>query len=73
MSDSVTLVIGSECVIRPAGIRAHTGVTVEVSPEEYERLKKAECVDRVLTETATTVPCEAACRDNPKSRRAKGR
>jgi hypothetical protein len=68
-NDTVTAVIGSECVLRPSGIRAHKGQTVELSEEEYERLKKAGC----LMETATVAVGEVAMKQSPPPRRARGR
>jgi len=76
MSENISLKVGgikikvnSECVIRPTGQRAYQGETVEVSREEYERLLRAKCV----SETETTAPAEAACRQGPECRRTKKR
>jgi hypothetical protein len=61
----------AECVNRTSGARAYPGQTIEVSPEEYQRLKLAGCVRDL--EQATLVPPETTSRENPRGRRARGR
>lgn len=68
----VKVTVSSECVIRPAGVRAHVGDEVEITQEEYERLLKAGCIDQ-LSKTMAIAPEELASRQNPAPRRARGR